>query len=352
MMMKYNLWLIALLLSSVLASAQNKTRTTLSGNEITLTNGLVEAVFCTKETFDIKKLRLNGKELLKTGKNITPWILYYKGTQGESPELKPEHALYDGVEICNSDNAVTLIFTWQLTLDYSGTTYPVRMHVTLPNDSELLRWNIETAMPDGWMVTDLKFPRLTIERPTEAKILTTEGWGIERPLDITTFEARYPSHSSSMQFIIIHNNQGAFYYGTEDRHGCGKTYSAQCSHEDITFSDAIPASAGWIKDRTFRLPWESLVGYTAAGWADAILRWYRPFTYTTKWGSKTLADRGIPQWCYDTDVWIRGRHVTDDTLDAVKRAAKYFGKGYWHTLVLLAQTPLRHTLPQLLPCPG
>lgn len=67
-----------------------------------------------------------------------------------------------------------------------------------------------------------------------------------------------------------------------------------------------------------------------------MVRWYRPFTYTTEWGGKTLASRDIPQWCYDADAWIRARHVADDTLDAVRRAAALFGKGlgihwyYWH----------------------
>lgn len=329
------MWLAALLLAGTSVSAKNGTRTMCSDNGITLANDHVEAVFSTKEAFDIERLRLDGREQIEAGKNRTPWILYYKGTQGESPELKPEHAVYEGVEV-RDDGGKTLRFTWQLTLDYSGKTYPVRMDVSLPDESELLRWNIEADLPEGWMVTDLKFPCLTIERPDEGMILTTEGWGVEKPLDIATFEARYPSHASAMQFIIVHNPEGAFYYGTEDRRGCGKTYAAQCTREEVLFSDAIPASAGWTREGTFRLPWESLTGYTTAGWEDAVVRWYRPFTYTTEWGSKTLAERNIPQWCYDADAWIRGRYVADDTLDAVKRAAAHFGKGlgihwyYWH----------------------
>ena len=87
-----------------------------------------------------------------------------------------------------------------------------------------------------------------------------------------------------MQFLVVHNAEGAFYYGTEDRRGCGKTYSAQCTPTTVTFSDAIPASAGWIADGTFRLPWVSVTGFTPKGWEDAVVRWYRPFTFTTEWG--------------------------------------------------------------------
>lgn len=65
----------------------------------------------------------------------------------------------------------------------------------------------------GWLVTDLKFPNVVIERPEDGRIITTEGWGVEKPLDIATFEARYPSHASAMQFLVVHNAEGAFYYG-------------------------------------------------------------------------------------------------------------------------------------------
>lgn len=309
----------------------------------------MEAVFSGQGRFDIEKLTLNGKSVLGAGANLAPWILYYKGQQGENPCLMPEHAAYDGAAIRDDDEGKTLVFTWQLTLDYSAERYPVRMYVSLPDGANWLRWNIEADLPEGWMVTDLEFPRIAIDRPAGGKVLTTEGWGVEKPLDIATFEARYPSHASSMQFIVVHNPEGAFYYGTEDRRGCGKTYSAQCTRDEVIFSDAVPASAGWIDEGTFRLPWESVAGFAPKGWEDAVVRWYRPFTYTTEWGGKTLASRDIPQWCYDADAWIRARHVADDTLDARPPRRRTLRQGAGHPLVLLAQPPLRHPLPRLLP---
>ena len=328
--------LVAGLLLHTKIFAQDKTAASRTGEDYTLSNGAVEAVFSGSGSFDIEKLVLNGKQVIGAGKNETPWILIYKGPQGENPELKPEHAVYRGVQVRDDAQAKTLVFTWELTLDYSPVKYPVRMYVTLPDGGELLQWNIEADLPAGWLVTDLKFPNVVIERPEDGRIITTEGWGVEKPLDIATFEARYPSHASAMQFLVVHNAEGAFYYGTEDRRGCGKTYSAQCTPTTVALSDAIPASAGWIADGTFRLPWVSVTGFTPKGWEDAVVRWYRPFTFTTEWGSKPLASRNIPQWCYDADAWVRAKHVTDQTYDAVRRAARYFGQGlgvhwyFWH----------------------
>ena len=253
-MIKNCCMLVAGLLLHTQIFAQDKTAASRTGEDYTLSNGAVEAVFSGSGSFDIEKLVLNGKQVVGAGKNETPWILIYKGSQGENPELKPEHAVYRGVQVRDDARAKTLVFTWELTLDYSPVKYPVRMYVTLPDGGELLQWNIEADLPAGWLVTDLKFPNVVIERPEDGRIITTEGWGVEKPLDIATFEARYPSHASAMQFLVVHNAEGAFYYGTEDRRGCGKTYSAQCTPTTVALSDAIPASAGWIAERPVRDP--------------------------------------------------------------------------------------------------
>lgn len=103
------------------------------------------------------------------------------------------------------------------------------------------------------------------------------------------------------------------------------------------------------RGRTFRLPWVSVTGFTPKGWEDAVVRWYRPFTFTTEWGSKPLASRNIPQWCYDADAWVRAKHVTDQTYDAVRRAARYFGQGLGVHGISGIITPTIPTIP--ITCP-
>ena len=131
--------LVAGLLLHTQIFAQDKTAASRTGEDYTLSNGAVEAVFSGSGSFDIEKLVLDGKQVVGAGRNETPWILIYKGTQGENPELKPEHAVYRGVQVRDDAQAKTLVFTWELTLDYSPVKYPVRMYVTLPDGGELLQ---------------------------------------------------------------------------------------------------------------------------------------------------------------------------------------------------------------------
>ena len=81
--------LVAGLLLHTQIFAQDKTAASRTGEDYTLSNGAVEAVFSGSGSFDIEKLVLNGKQVVGAGKNETPWILIYKGPQGENPELNP-----------------------------------------------------------------------------------------------------------------------------------------------------------------------------------------------------------------------------------------------------------------------
>lgn len=99
MMIRNCCMLVAGLLLHTQIFAQDKTAASRTGEDYTLSNGAVEAVFSGSGSFDIEKLVLNGKQVVGAGKNETPWILIYKGPQGENPELKPEHAVYRGVQV-------------------------------------------------------------------------------------------------------------------------------------------------------------------------------------------------------------------------------------------------------------
>ena len=77
MIQKIRMLSAGLLLLAAQTFAQGTTRATRSGDNYTLSNGAVEAVFSGQGRFDIEKLTLNGKSVLGAGANLAPWILYY-----------------------------------------------------------------------------------------------------------------------------------------------------------------------------------------------------------------------------------------------------------------------------------
>ena len=141
-----------------------------------------------------------------------------------------------------------------------------------------------------------------------------------------------------MQLLLLHNSDGSVYYATEDKEACGKDFRAAVGEKSVTLLTDIVASEGWSDNvtETFTVPWSTVIGYSNIGWQDAATKWYRPFTFTTEWGSKPLASRNIPQWLLDTDIWIRAKGVNDTVRSAVNKAIDLYGKNtfvhwyFWH----------------------
>lgn len=305
---------------------------------VALKNDSVRIDFSKEGPFDIVGLRFGGKQLVsKKGANYYPWLLTYKGPQGENPLLRPSTGIYHGYKEVSTGGNAALEFRWSLILTYEDTV-PVRMTVTLPDNSGLLRWNIEAGTPDGWVVSNTEFPRITVDRPDDGKLITSGGWGAEYTLSLPrTYYSEYPSVTGAMQMMLLHNNDGAFYYATYDKEACGKQYQAVVTTGSVTLLTSIVNSEGWSnQDGIYVMPWTAVMGFSAEGWRDAAVRWYRPFTFETEWGNKTLAQRGIPQWLLDTDTWIRVKGISKEAVDAVHKSIDLYGEGlfvhwyYWH----------------------
>lgn len=307
-------------------------------NKVVLCNDFVKISFSKGDIFDMDSFLLGGEQLVTSaGDNLIPWIFTYKGKKGENPMLYPSDGIYRGYVVGNGNNYKTLVFIWDIKLSYSS-VYPVQMSITLFDNSELVYWGIRTELPPGWVVTQLQFPHIIVKRPSCGKIITSAGWGNEYDIKTQTYSESYPSHSGSMQLLLMHSSKGAFYYATEDKTACGKELKAICSDDNVTFLTDIVASESWTNPTTgkFSLPWLTTIGYTSEGWQSAVMKWYRPFTYTTDWGKKIIRSRGIPQWLIDKDLWIRAKGVNDTVMNAVRQSIAYYGKGigvhwyYWH----------------------
>lgn len=306
---------------------------------VILQNSKVSIEFTKGTVFDVSKLTLSGKELiLNKGYNSIPWTLTYKGPQGENPVLFPSHGEYVGWSKGVKDGNTSIAFKWNMRLTYNDLV-PIIMTVSLPNDSELLYWDIQAGTPDGWIVSNTQFPRITVNRPDNDKLITSAGWGAEYELKTPqVYSSSYPSVTGSMQLLLLNNSDGSLYYATYDRDACGKDFRAAVGEKSVTFLTDIVTSEGWSNhnNKTFILPWPTVIGYSNLGWEDATTKWYRPFTFTTEWGSKSLESRNIPQWLLDTDVWIRAKGVNDTVRSAVNKAIDLYGKNtfvhwyFWH----------------------
>ena len=93
--------LVAGLLLHTQIFAQDKTAASRTGEDYTLSNGAVEAVFSGSGSFDIEKLVLNGKQVVAAGMNRTPWILIYKAIPKNIPISQTEDFVCKALEHYN-----------------------------------------------------------------------------------------------------------------------------------------------------------------------------------------------------------------------------------------------------------
>ena len=88
-----------------------------NGNFV-LKNKNVELVFANGKEFLFKEFRMDGMNILPVdGSTTHPWQLIYRGPNGENPTLMPRWGEYKGGEIQKTQDASTLIFTWQMVID-------------------------------------------------------------------------------------------------------------------------------------------------------------------------------------------------------------------------------------------
>ena len=329
-----------LLLAVAAMSATARGRVSQDNNTVTMSNGKTSVQFAKNGKFDILSMRhADGKELVSPGLNLAPWTLTYRGAQGETPELQPNCAVYRGVEVKKEKDATTLLFSWDTRLKYDGGNYPVEMSVTLPNDGDTLVWNLSASLPEGWDITEFKFPTISLNTPASARVITPGGWGNEYTLrHDTIYEANYPSWSASMQMMMLDDERGAYFYSPRDYNACGKLMTIEEKKDATTFSTKTVASEAWSDHKThrFAVPWRTVTSHHPEGWSAAAKTYYRPWAHTTEWGSKKLSDRDIPQWLVEKDLWMRAKYLGNTTVMAVNRAIDYYDRSiafhwyFWH----------------------
>ena len=322
--------IFAVLLSVALLQAKD---------QYVLDNGKVRAAFSGGDTFRVEEIVMDGHRIAGRGSS-TFWHISCLGPHGETPVFRPKHGKYQGASESREGNVSSLTFMWNMRFDYSGKVYPFRAIVCLPDDADRLYFSFEAEVPEGWWVTNTDYPELSLNKPAEAKVITTGGWGAEYPLRLVRRTALYPTTSCSMQFILVHNPEGALYFGTEDPSGSGKSYNVDGAGA-LNISLSVASSEAWTSGGTFRLPFKANLGFDKDGWEHAVNHWYKPYSYTLPWGGEERKIKNrltkISPWLQQTEGWVRLKTVEDE-FEALNKAADILGPHlsahwyWWHQI--------------------
>lgn len=304
--------------------------------DIVLSNEYVELVFSSGNDFLFKEYNTGGKNILpEGGSNVHPWEMVWLGPNGENPVLQPRWSYYMGFEVKEGAGETTAVFTWEVVLE--ATRWPVNVYVTVRESEELPEWRIDAGLPEGWVITEAEFPRIAVKRLKDCKGIMPVGYGAEYDIPFNAhIQTRYPSVTGVMQLILMHNQENTVYFSAKDKTGSHKVLRMKGEGDNVVFSQKIVTSYAWSENGKFTLPWATVLGYNPDRWENTVARWYRPFTFETEWGAKTIDQREITDWIRNADMWLRPADATPEMMEAVRKALAFYGKGtgmhwyYWH----------------------
>ncbi len=339
-MIEMKKWMIGAigLLCCLLCIEPCRAATEQPAQDLVLKNRHVELVFDGGKEYLFKAFRCEGRNMLPDQGSAThPWVLTYRGPHGENPALQPRWGFYDGGRLIAGEGESTLEFTWRVVLGKLDETWPVRVSVTLAKDSELPEWRLSAELPEGWVIVSSEFPRIAVRRPDDATGILSVGYGAEYPIGASgQLQSRYPSCTGAMQLVLMRHGEGTAYFAAKDTEGSGKIFRMVSEGSRLVFVQEVTASYGWSEGGEFSIPWPAVLGFSKEDWQATVLKWYRPFTFETEWGRRTIAERPIAEWIRQADMWLRPANATESMMEAVRKALKYYGKGvgmhwyYWH----------------------
>jgi hypothetical protein len=317
--------------------------------KVEMDNGAMLLTFQNDKTFRLLSFADKGKSW--TFNDDVLWQLSMIAKQGERLTVNSQNATYKGATLAKTGDTKSLIFTWEYPLD-NKLIGKVFMTVTITNKNSLTEWSIASEFPEIWSVASLNFPMVNIPKKPTAKLIMPSGWGVEYNLaDIknTTFANVYPSSRATVQLMSVYEHNHVFYFATHDAKASLKTFSAKVTDAHVELSNKITTAENWNNKGLFKLPWKASLGITDQGWENAVINWYRPFSYETAWGKKKFSEKKYPEWLLNSDLWLTGGHTTPEELGITNKAITFFGKQtsfhwyYWH------HAPFDTKYPEYLP---
>ena len=325
----------SILLGAVLSVASVGLNAQALPDDIVLKNDHVELRFGGSEkNFFFRYFYFDGVNILPSTGSVThPWEVTLLGPNGENPTLQPKFTYYKGGKFEEKDGVQKATFTWNLVIE--AQEWPLNISVTLAPDDDMPHWTMDASMPEGWILTQADYPRIMVKRlKGEAKGILPYGYGAEYDMPTNSqLQMRYPSVTGMMEMVMMHNGESTVYFAAEDTLGCNKLLTMKGEGNNVVFYQSAITSYAWSEGGHFQLPWSVVMGYNPENWQKTAVKWYRPFSFTTKWGEKTIAQRQIAPWIKNADMWLRPIDVTPEMKDALYKALAYYGKGvglHWY----------------------
>lgn len=303
--------------------------------DIVLKNDRVELRFSSSgNTFFFRKYITGDVNILPdAGSTAHPWEITFLGPNGETPVLQQKYTYYKGGIYKEEDGVQTASFTWNIVLE--SEQWPLTMTVSLAGDADMPKWDISAEMPDGWTVTNIDFPRITVRRMPKG--ILPFGYGVEYDMPSEgQLQSRYPSVTGMMQMVLMHDGKSTVYFAADDTTGSQKLLTMKGEGDNVVFFQSVETSYAWSEGGKFSLPWSASLAYNPDTWENTAVKWYRPFTFGTEWGRRTVGQRKIAEWVKNADLWLRPTGVTAGTMESLRKALDYYGKGvglhwyFWH----------------------
>src|SRR5690606_35330205 len=248
------------------------------------------------------------------------------GSQGQLRTVSSVNATYSGSVINNGLSGHSAEFEWIYPLEGSDTAR-FFIHIELRSGDSFSSWKLRSELPEGWSVTDMAYPILALEKPSQSNLLVPAGWGAEYDLDSIgdqTFTSVYPSSRATVQMMAMYQGEDVVYFSTHDSTASLKSFSARVREANVELSHEITASEEWTKNGCFELPWSVSVALGARGWESAALTWYRPFSLAVPWGKEKLEDKTYPDWLKHADLWLTGGHTDSVAFVNLKKGMEFF----------------------------
>lgn len=314
------LLLVLLLQLSGLASplsAQERSPLVLRGDEVSLS-------FSPEGRYGLT-ISSRDRSSLVTSDRTLPWDLQLR--DGHLPDNQIEYAGGHLIE----EGLVEL--TWQVS--QGDVTSTIRVEVRQKDSDPLPEWSLRITGPIVRQIDQITFPRFRIPREDSMELIMPVGYGISKTIKVGT-EAYlpYPSGSGTMQFLMATSSSGTAFISTRDTEGHFKHFRSVADEQSVSMYVTVPVSEDWRRNDDLRLPWSSVIGYRKSGWESTVIDWYRPFTYQTEWGAKTVTERQIPRWLLENDLWIQKQK--EDSYSDLFRAMALYGNNvgvhwyHWH----------------------